>query len=282
MFSAILEPQQSTQYESIVPSDFFLIFLLFIQSCRGHAWPTSQMGRGLTIYGSFVCLISSTSHSPYMWNCLVQASYTHQHLLISPVSLAKVSTLWKTTRTPNLGTLVSTQGAFHGEAIFWDFSAFNGVLVRAQLVWLEAIKKLGMKSWDWKITLKGNICHHFSQWECSKIPFEWPESSTGRNSGLSTTPLRQRALNRALSKRCKCTLLPQHNSLVLGSRKCGLIRQYSRIYVEHPWAYLQVEKIPYRVIQCWDIKTCMLLPFFPTNSCAVQLPDTSMHCKLCT
>ena len=162
------------------------------------------------------------------------------------------------------------KGAFHGEAIFWDFSAFNGVLVRAQLVWLEAIKKLGMKSWDWKITLKGNICQHFSQWECSKIPFEWPESSTGRNSGLSTTPLRQRALSRALSKRCKCTLLLQHNSLVLGSRKCGLIRQYSRIYVEHPWAYLQVEKIPYMVFQCWDIKTCMLLPFFPTNSCATS------------
>ncbi|KAH9921055.1 uncharacterized protein B0H18DRAFT_956805 [Fomitopsis serialis] len=116
MFSAILEPQQSTQYEFI--------------SCRGHAWPTSQMGRGLTIYGNF-----SLS---YMRNCVVQASYTHQDLLIC-----------------------------------------------LSIITYDVYKEHATEKQYMGIYL-GIFC------------IQWGSS---RNSGLSTTPLRQRALKRALSKR---------------------------------------------------------------------------------
>ena len=83
MFSAILEPQQSTQYEFIVLSDFSLIFLLIIQSCRGHAWPTSQVGRGLTIYG-VLYVWYPPPHIAHTCGTVLYKHHTHTNICLYP------------------------------------------------------------------------------------------------------------------------------------------------------------------------------------------------------
>ena len=70
-------------------------------------------------YQDLLICLSITSHG----------QYSQRYLIWTPISIHEVS---------------------HGEGIFGYlfeyFCAFNGALVRAELVWLRAIKKLGMKS----------------------------------------------------------------------------------------------------------------------------------------